>query len=232
MITAIALDDEPLALQIITQYCNKINGIKLVKTFTNPIETYDFLKNEKVDLLFLDIQMPDINGLSFYNNLTVKPKVIFTTAFKDYAVDGFNVNAIDYLLKPFEFERFLTAVTKATKQNENQTTPSDGLNYINVKVNYEIQKINLAEIDLIESLDDYIKIHIKPYPILTLMTLKNMLEKLPESEFIRIHRSYIIPFNKVEKFNKQKVVVAGKEIPIGGSYSTVFNKIAEYNSKI
>lgn len=232
MITSIALDDEPLALQIIKQYCDRIGFIKLLKTFTNPKEADEFIKNEKVDLLFLDIQMPDINGLNFYNNLIVKPKVIFTTAFKDYAVEGFNVNAIDYLLKPFEFERFLTAVTKLTNQTEHISSATTLLNYINVKVNYEIQKINLAEIELIESLDDYIKIYIKPYPILTLMTLKNILEKLPSSEFIRIHRSYIIPFNKVEKFTKQKVLVTGKEIPIGGSFNHVYNKIAEYNSKI
>ncbi len=171
--------------------------------------------------------MPDINGLNFYNNLILKPKVIFTTAFKDYAVDGFNVNAIDYLLKPFEFERFLIAVSKLNNQIEHLPSTNALLNFINVKVNYEIHKIILADIDLIESLDDYIKIYIKPFPVLTLMTLKNILEKLPSSEFIRIHRSYIIPFNKVEKFNKQKVLVAGKEIPIGGSFNHVFNKCSK-----
>ncbi len=228
MISAIALDDEPLALQIIQQYCNKINFITLEKTFTNPNEAYLYLKNNKINLLFLDIQMPDINGLQFFKSLPIKPSVIFTTAFKDYALEGFNVNAIDYLLKPFEFERFLIAANKASTAIEGNNIPTVQ-NFIDVKVNYEIQKINLAEIELIEALDDYIKIYIKPYPVLTLMTLKNMLEKLPADEFVRIHRSYIIPLNKVEKFNKHKVFVAGKEIPIGSSFSSVYDILTQHN---
>lgn len=132
MISAIALDDEPLALQIIQQYCNKINFITLEKTFTNPNEAYLYLKNNKINLLFLDIQMPDINGLQFFKSLPIKPSVIFTTAFKDYALEGFNVNAIDYLLKPFEFERFLIAANKASTaiEGNNITTVQ---NFINVK---------------------------------------------------------------------------------------------------
>lgn len=219
----IAIDDEPLALQIIAQYCDKIPFLQLEKTFTNPKEAIAYLQENKIDLLFLDIQMPDINGLQLYKNLTNKPLVVFTTAFKDFAVEGFNVDAIDYLLKPFDYNRFLKAAYKANEYQEFLSSQELQLNSIYVKVNYEMMKINLKDIELIEALDDYIKIHIKPYPVLTLMTLKNMQEKLPEKEFVRVHRSYIIPISKVEKFNKNKIYVAGKEIPIGSSYSDVYD---------
>lgn len=230
IIHCIALDDEPLALQVIAQYCSKISYLQLDKVFTNPDEAKDFIKNNKVDLLFLDIQMPDINGMQFYKNLANKPPVIFTTAFRDYAVDGFNVDAIDYLLKPFEYDRFLKAIYKAKEFIEFIATQDLELSSIYVKVNYEMMKINLKEIDLIEALDDYIKIHIKPYPVLTLMTLKGVLEKLPESLFARVHRSYIIPLHKVEKFSKNKVQVAGKEIPIGSSYIDVYEKLLQMSN--
>ncbi|MBX2932145.1 MAG: response regulator transcription factor [Chitinophagaceae bacterium] len=229
ILKAIALDDEPLALQIILKYCNKISFLQLEKTFTNPDEAIEYLKKNKVDILFLDIQMPDINGIQFYKSLTQKPTVIFTTAFKDYAVEGFNVEAIDYLLKPFEFDRFLKAAYKAKEFIEYTSAQELNINSIYVKVNYEMMKINLADIGLIEALDDYIKIHIKPYPVLTLMTLKAMSEKLPENLFIRVHRSYIIPIHKVEKFSKTKILVEGKEIPIGSSYSNVYEKLLQIN---
>jgi DNA-binding LytR/AlgR family response regulator len=225
MIHCIALDDEPLALQVIVQYCSKISYLQLDKVFTNPDEAKDYLKHNKVDLLFLDIQMPDINGVQFYKSLTTKPPVIFTTAFKDYAVDGFNVDAVDYLLKPFEYDRFLKAIYKAKEYIEFLASQDLQMSSIYVKVNYEMMKINLKDIDLIEALDDYIKIHIKPYPVLTLMTLKGVLEKLPENLFVRIHRSYIIPLHKVEKFSKNKVQVVGKEIPIGSSYADVYERL-------
>ncbi len=225
MINCIAIDDEPLALQLVSQYCSKIPFLQLQKVFTNPDEANVFLQNNKVDLLFLDIQMPDINGMQFYKNLITKPAVIFTTAFKDYAVEGFTVDAVDYLLKPFEYDRFLKAVYKAKEYLEFLSSQDLQLNSIYVKVNYEMLKINLKDIDLIEALDDYIKIYIKPYPVLTLMTLKGIHEKLPTTAFARVHRSYIVPIGKIEKFSKNKLVVAGKEIPIGSSYGDVYDKL-------
>ena len=225
MSSCIAIDDEPLALQLINQYCEKIPFLQLKKVFTNPDEAKEYLLNNKTELVFLDIQMPDINGVQFYKNLPNKPAVIFTTAFKDYAVDGFNVDAIDYLLKPFEYDRFLKAAYKAKEYIEFLSSQDLQLNSLYVKVNYEMMKINLKDIDLVEALDDYIKIHIKPTPVLTLMTLKNMQEKLPQKEFVRVHRSYIVPLSKVEKFSKNKLVVAGKEIPIGSSYSDAYEKL-------
>ncbi|MBI2283565.1 MAG: response regulator transcription factor [Bacteroidetes bacterium] len=225
MIHCIAIDDEPLALQLIHEYCSKISFLKLEKTFTNTDEAKANLQQQKVDLLFLDIQMPDINGMQFYKALAEKPPVIFTTAYKDFAAEGFNVDAVDYLLKPFEYDRFLKACYKAKEYLEFLSTQEMQLNSIFVKVNYEIMKINLKDIELIEALDDYIKIYIKPNPVLTLMTLKSIQEKLSPRDFVRVHRSFIIPLARIEKFSKTKLWTAGKEIPIGSSYSQVYDQL-------
>ncbi len=227
MIHCIAIDDEPLALQLINEYCGKISFLQLDKVFTNTDEARVWLSQNKVDLLFLDIQMPDVNGLQFYKSLSVKPLVIFTTAYKDFAVEGFNVDAVDYLLKPFEYDRFLKAVYKSKEYLEFLSSQELQLNSIFVKVNYEIMKINLKDIELIEALDDYIKLYIKPNPVLTLMTLKSIQERLPVRDFARVHRSFIVPINKIEKFSKTKLLVAGKEIPIGSSYSFVYDQLLE-----
>ncbi len=225
MIKCIAIDDEPLALQVIQEYCQRISFLSLEKVFTNTDEAKEYLKNNKIDILFLDIQMPDINGLQFYKSLPTKPIVVFTTAYKDYAVEGFSVDAIDYLLKPFEYDRFLKACYKAKEYVEFLSSQELQLNSLFVKVNYEIMKINLKDIELIEALDDYIKIYIKPNPVLTLMTLKSITEKLPSRDFIRVHRSFIVPILKIEKFSKTKVFVIGKEIPIGSSYNNVYDQL-------
>jgi DNA-binding LytR/AlgR family response regulator len=225
MIHCIAIDDEPLALQLINEYCSKISFLKLEKTFTNTDEARLYLQENTVDLLFLDIQMPDINGMQFYKGLSKKPLVIFTTAYKDFAAEGFSVDAVDYLLKPFEYDRFLKACYKANEYLEFLSTQELQLNSIFVKVNYEIMKINLKDIELIEALDDYIKIYIKPNPVLTLMTLKSIQEKLPARDFVRVHRSFIVPLARIEKFSKTKLWTAGKEIPIGSSYSQVYDQL-------
>ena len=225
MIHCIAIDDEPLALELVSEYCTKISFLLLEKTFTNTDEAKEWLSKNKVDFIFLDIQMPDINGMQFYKNLPVKPPVIFATAYKDFAAEGFNVEAVDYLLKPFEYDRFLKACYKVKEYIEFLSSQEMQLNSIFVKVNYEIMKINLKDIELVEALDDYIKIYIKPTPVLTLMTLKSLLEKLPPKEFIRVHRSFIIPLGKIEKFSKTKLWTGGKEIPIGSSYSHVYEQM-------
>ncbi|MDP1763784.1 MAG: LytTR family DNA-binding domain-containing protein [Sediminibacterium sp.] len=225
MIHCIAIDDEPLALQLISEYCSKISFLKLEKIFTNTDEAKAYLQNNTVDLLFLDIQMPDINGMQFYKNLTEKPPVVFTTAYKNFAAEGFNVDAVDYLLKPFEYDRFLKACYKANEYLDFLISQELQLNSIFVKVNYEIMKINLKDIELIEALDDYIKIYIKPNPVLTLMTLKSIQEKLPARDFVRVHRSFIVPIGRIEKFSKTKLWISGKEIPIGSSYSGVYDQL-------
>ncbi len=228
-LTCVALDDEPLALQIIAQYCGSIDFINLQKVFTNPDEAKIYIEQNQVDVLFLDIQMPDINGIQFYKNLSKKPAVIFTTAFKDYAAEGFDIDAVDYLLKPYSNERFLKAIQKAKEYIEFLSAQDLQFNNIFVKCNNEMVKINLKDIEYIEALDDYIKIHIKPYPVLTLMTLKGIMEKLPTQLFARVHRSYIVPLNKIEKFSRNKIQIAGKEIPIGSSYADVYEKLLELN---
>lgn len=225
MIHCIAIDDEPLALQLVNEYCNKISFLQLEKTFTNTDEAKEWLSSNKVDLIFLDIQMPDINGMQFYKNLSEKPPVIFATAYKDFAAEGFNVEAVDYLLKPFEYDRFLKACYKAKEYIEFLSSQELQLNSIFVKVNYEIMKINLKDIELVEALDDYIKIYIKPTPVLTLMTLKSLQERLPAREFVRVHRSFIVPIGKIDKFSKTKLWSGGKEIPIGSSYSHVYDQM-------
>ncbi|MGI8635563.1 MAG: LytR/AlgR family response regulator transcription factor, partial [Segetibacter sp.] len=158
----IAIDDEPLALQLIAEYASRIPFLTLEKTFTNPDEGKAWMQQKETDLLFLDIQMPDINGLQFYKSLAKKPLVIFTTAYSEYAVDGFNVDAVDYLLKPFEYDRFLKAVFKAREYLEFLSGQELQMASIFVKVDYQLMKINLKAVDLIEGLDDYIRIHIKP----------------------------------------------------------------------
>ncbi|MEJ7683277.1 MAG: LytTR family DNA-binding domain-containing protein [Segetibacter sp.] len=184
-----------------------------------------WLQQNQADVLFLDIQMPDINGLQFYKSLIKKPAVIFTTAYSEFAVEGFNADAIDYLLKPFEYDRFLKAVYKAHEYLDFLTNQELQMASIFIKVDYQLMKVNLKDIELIEGLDDYIRIHTKPKPVLTLMTLKSLQEKLPAHEFVRIHRSYIVPVSKIESFGRSKVKVAGKEIPVGSSYGEVYQQL-------
>jgi DNA-binding LytR/AlgR family response regulator len=169
--------------------------------------------------------MPDINGLDFYKSLSKKPPVIFTTAYSEFAAEGFNVDAVDYLLKPFEYDRFLKGVFKAREYLEFLSNQEVQMASIFIKVDYQLMKINLKDVELIEGLDDYIRIHTKPKPVLTLTTLKSLQERLPSNEFVRIHRSYIVPVSKIESFGKSKIKVAGKEIPVGSSYGEVYQQI-------
>jgi DNA-binding LytR/AlgR family response regulator len=228
MIRCIAIDDEPLAINLVKEYIGKVSFLELVATFTDAIEAKKFLQQEKIDLLFLDIQMPDINGVQFYNSLSNKPMVIFTTAFSEYAVDGFNVNAVDYLLKPFEYDRFVKSVYKAKEYFEFTRSQEIQLTSIFVKSDYQLVKINLKDVLFIEGLDDYIRIHLTSHKsILTLMSLKAISEKLPPQEFVRIHRSYIVPLNRIEKVSSKKIEIAGKEVPIGISYADEFFKLMD-----
>src|SRR5580704_1375831 len=223
MITCIAVDDEPLALEVLKKYIAKIYFLELKGVFTDPFEARKALDNESVDLIFLDIQMPDISGIEFSRLVNRKTTaVIFTTAFSEYAVDGFNVDAIDYLLKPIEYDRFLKAIYKAKEYIEYTNSQELAEGYIFVKSDYQMVKINLKDILYIEGLDDYIKIYLPGKSILTLMTLKTIAQKLPAREFIRAHRSYIVPISKIEHISKSKIKIADKEIPIGVSYSESF----------
>ena len=228
MLTCIAIDDEPLALDLMKKYIAKIYFLDLKGVFTDPFEAKKYLDNNTVDMLFLDIQMPDINGIEFSKTLNKKNiAVIFTTAYSEYAVEGFNVDAIDYLLKPIEYDRFLKSVYKAKEYIDfmNSQELQDG--YIFVKSDYQMTKVNLKDILFIEGLDDYIKIYLPQKSILTLMTLKTISLRLPTKEFVRIHRSYIVPISKIESVSKSKVKIADKEIPIGISYSESFFEVMD-----
>ena len=223
MITCVAIDDEPLALEILKKYIAKIYFLDLKGTFTDPFEAKKLLDETPVDILFLDIQMPDINGIEFSKTINKKnTAVVFTTAYSEYAVDGFNVDAIDYLLKPIEYDRFLKAVYKAKEYIDYLGSQELQDGYIFVKSDYQMVKVNLKDIVYIEGLDDYIKIYLPQKSILTLMTLKTISAKLPSKEFIRVHRSYIVPVTKIENISKSKIKIADKEIPIGVSYSESF----------
>jgi DNA-binding LytR/AlgR family response regulator len=227
MIKAIAIDDEPPALKLIENFAGKTEFIKLEKTFTSPTEAMKYLHKFPIDLLFLDIQMPSLSGIDFYKQLDREIMVIFTTAHSSYAVEGFNLNAIDYLLKPFTFERYLQAVNKAHEYYQ-FTHQSDRTEqkYIFIRADYKLIKIAVADILFIEGLDDYLKIHLlNNKTIVARMTMKAMLEKLPSKEFIRVHRSYIVPFTRIENVRNKMIMVAGEEVPIGSSYEENFFKL-------
>ena len=217
----IAIDDEPLALELIKNYVAWFPALQLVNTFEDAISGAEYLRNNPIDLLFIDINMPDITGIDLVRSLTVKPMVIFTTAYKNFAFEGFELEAIDYLLKPIDVKRFGKAVEKAVDYYKYKTafTKEGEDESLYVYSEYRMVKIDLKEIEYIESMEDYIKIHLhNAKTILTLMPLKKVLEKLPEDKFQRIHRSYIIPVNKIISIQNRKVKLPGIELPISDSY--------------
>lgn len=218
----IAIDDEPLALELIKNYVAWFPALQLVNTFEDAISGAEYLRNNPIDLLFIDINMPDITGIDLVRSLTVKPMVIFTTAYKNFAFEGFELEAIDYLLKPIDVKRFGKAVEKAVDYYKYKTafTKEGEDESLYVYSEYRMVKIDLKEIEYIESMEDYIKIHLhNAKTILTLMPLKKVLEKLPEDKFQRIHRSYIVPVKKILSIQNRKVKLAGIELPISDSYA-------------
>ena len=220
-ITCIAIDDEPLALDLIKEYAGNFPELKMVQTFDDAISGAEFLRNNDVDLLFIDINMPDVTGIELVRSLEKKPLTIFTTAYKNFAFEGFELEAIDYLLKPIDFERFKKAVNRAIEFFQyRQGTKQEAQQSLFVRSEYRMIKIDLSEIEYIEGLEDYIRIHLSDKkPVLTLMTLKTVLEKLPAGKFKRIHRSYIIPVDKVQSILNRKVQLAsGTELPISNNY--------------
>ena len=223
----IALDDEPLALEILKDFCSKVPFLELEKTFVKASDAAKHLRKFPVDLLFLDIQMPDISGIDFYKSLAQSPMVIFTTAYSEYALEGFNLSAVDYLLKPFEFERFSEAVQKAQEYNNYQKqSGKQEAQYLYVRSAYRLVKIHFKDILFIETMDDYLKIHVENgKPVLTLMNLKAMEEKLSPTEFCRVHRSYIVPLDKINFVRNKMITISTFQIPIGNKYEEEFNKV-------
>ncbi len=225
---AIAIDDEPPALRVIAHFCSQVDFVDLQKTFSRTDEALDYLAAHPVDLLFLDINMPSMSGIEFYKSIPQEAMVIFTTAYAEYAVEGFNLSAIDYLLKPFTLERFLQAVNKAKEYRQflQKTEAPEPPQYLFIKADYSVYKIAFTDIIFIEGLDDYLKIHIEgSKPVVARMTMKGIMEKLPAKEFIRVHRSFIVPFSRIENVRNKFITLAGEEIPIGNSYEKGFFRL-------
>ncbi|MEL6676301.1 MAG: LytTR family DNA-binding domain-containing protein [Bacteroidota bacterium] len=233
----IAIDDEPLALEVLQRFAAKVPGITLEAVFQNPVKASQFLQEEKVDLIFLDIQMPDLTGMQFLETLSEKPLVIFTTAYSQYAVDSYNLDAVDYLLKPIVFDRFVKAVNKAQEvwqaKNAQRDIPGRGESLVNgeeylfIKSDTRFFKVNYGDILFIEGMRDYIAVHTPKQRILTLMSMTKMLERLPSADFMRVHKSYIIGIHHINLIQNNRVIIAGKEIPISNSYKEAFLKFVE-----
>jgi two-component system, LytTR family, response regulator len=220
-IKTLIIDDEPLALELLKNYISHFPRLQLVAAFNDPIEAIAFIKQNEVDLLFVDINMPDMSGLELVKALPGKLLLIFTTAYKQFALDGFDLDAVDYLLKPVPFERFTRAVNKAISLYDyNQEKNGDTALY--VRSDYQVVKIELNDIEYIESISDYLKIHlISGEIVMTLMTLKAILGKLPPAQFKRIHRSYVVTLNKVKSFSYRKAILPSAELPVSEKYQDI-----------
>jgi DNA-binding LytR/AlgR family response regulator len=219
MLKAIALDDEPLPLEILQTFCDRIpEEIQLVKTFSKVTDAKQFLELEQVDLIFLDVQMPLLSGIEFYKLFGKNKLLILTTAFSEFAIEGFNLNAVDYLLKPFDFERFKKSVEKANKHFAMQSSQKEE-SFIWVKVDSKQVKIELEKVVYIEGMADYLRIHLDDgKPIVTRMTMKKMIENL-DSNFLRIHKSFIIREDKITAKSSKEVHLGDVTLPISASYN-------------
>ncbi len=221
IINCIIVDDEPMAREILESHLGKIDTVQVVASCKSAVEAFKVINSEPVDLIFLDINMPEISGLSFAKTMTKKIKIIFTTAYREYAVDGFDLQAVDYLLKPISFERLLQAINKfldeikPTHLPEDQEVKSDSFF---VRSDRKMIKIDIAEIRYIESLSDYIKIHLGDKTVVTRETLSNIEAKLQGNDFLRIHRSYIVSISRIESFTHECVMVNKHELPISRSH--------------
>jgi DNA-binding LytR/AlgR family response regulator len=236
-LNCIAIDDEPLALDLIGEFCSRIPFLNLAGSFTNPFDAVQALNNDKIDLLFIDIRMPQISGIEFLHTLYNPPLVIITTAYQEYAHDGFENNAVDFLLKPFSFERFSRAVNKAY-QHLKLKTPAENQEYDNsvtpgsflmVKVEYSTIRVDLSDVLYIEGLKDYVKIFTEGKLVLTKTTMKNIMAKLPPSLFFRVHKSYIVAVSKIDMIENSRIVIGNQRIPIGESFRAGFFKTLNRN---
>lgn len=225
MIKAIAIDDEPLALSVIESLSKRNSNIQLLRTFTQPFESVRYTRKYPVDLIFCDIQMPSISGIELVRELPNKPMIVFTTAYADYAAISYELNAIDYLLKPINERRFNQAVEKAKEYYEFiHRNEEEARKYIFVRAEFSLSKIPVADISYIEGSADYLVIHVMGRKSITArMTMKEMLARLSVSDFVRIHRSFIVPMAKIESVRGSFVYLDGKQLPIGRTYMEDFS---------
>ncbi|MCF6358387.1 MAG: LytTR family DNA-binding domain-containing protein, partial [Draconibacterium sp.] len=223
-VKALIIDDEPLAQNVILQYANKIPQLIIAGTCNDAICAYKLLQEESVDLLFLDINMPKLSGISFLKNLNNPPLVIFTTAYSEYALEGFELNAVDYLKKPFSFERFSKAYFRAEEllqlKESSQSVKIEDIkaDFLFIKANKKMVKVDFSEIYYIEGLGDYIKIHLADKKLITNLSMKKIHSLLPQKDFYRTHKSFIISLDKIEAVEGNMTVINGNKLPIGNSY--------------
>ncbi|GLB50470.1 LytR/AlgR family response regulator transcription factor [Neptunitalea lumnitzerae] len=239
-ISCVVVDDEPMALNLVESYVEKTPFLLLKKKCSSAIEAMEYLSEEKVDLLFLDIQMPDLTGIAFSKMVPKHTRVIFTTAFDQYAIEGFKVDALDYLLKPFDYAEFLGAANKAkewfslVRKNKKEKQPNvvSGKEFLFVKSEYKQLRIKLEEVLYFEGLKDYIKIWLKgtSKPVLTLMSLKSLEEELPETDFMRVHRSFIVSLKNIDVIERSQIIINNQRITVSEQYKPKFLAFINNNS--
>jgi DNA-binding LytR/AlgR family response regulator len=234
------IDDEPLARDLMRSHISKLENFEIAGECCDAMKAMEKLRDVKVDLMFMDIQMPQITGLEFLKILKNRPKVIITTAYREYAIEGFELDVVDYLLKPITFERFLKSVNKYYEQVEEENPSAPPVNgnsndeepFIYVKENKRVIKLNLSEILYIEGLSEYVQIYTDKKKIITKTSMTNLEEKLPDDGFLRIHKSYIVSTSRIEAFTPHSVEVPGKELPIGRSYKNAVLDILQVNNSM
>jgi len=233
--SVVAIDDEPPALQLIAEYIEKTPGLKLIGRFENPLKASEYLRENHADIVFADIHMPDLTGIELVRLLEKGPKVIFTTAYEKYAIEGYKLEVVDYLLKPFSYEEFLAAVNKAIKQirleQKALTNVSANEKFLFLKSDYKIKRINFDDILYIEGLKDYVKVYIQnsPRPVISLSTMKLIESKLPEEKFMRVHKSFIVNLGRVDTVERGRIVFGKTYIPVGEQYKDKFQKFLDRN---
>jgi DNA-binding LytR/AlgR family response regulator len=222
---AIAIDDEPMALEVVRSLAAKVPFLELVASFTDAFKALDYLQHEPVDLLFVDIKMPDITGLEFVTSLQKKPLVIFTTAYSEHAVTSFELDAIDYLLKPFSLARFLKACNKAQELLQLRSSSVPLKDYMFLKIGYEQVKVLFSEILYMEAAGNYVTFVLEGKKLLSRMTINELMELLPADKFTRVHRSYIVARERIDKIERHQVSVQGNLVPVGASYMQLFQAL-------
>ncbi|MEM7297264.1 MAG: LytTR family DNA-binding domain-containing protein [Bacteroidota bacterium] len=239
-IKCLIVDDEPLAIEILQSYVERVESLELVATCNNAVKAFDILKQEQVDLLFLDIQMPKLTGIEFLKVLNPPPKVIFTTAYREYAVESYELNVVDYLLKPIAFDRFLMAINKVVENGnpiplvpKEQELDHDTDPYLFLKADRKMVKVHLKDITYIESLKDYVRVKKKEgKEVISLQKISYLEQKLPSDCFLRIHKSYIISLKKIDAYSATGVEIDGKEIPIGRSFKSEVMKVLNEDQSV
>ncbi len=223
-IQCIVVDDEPVAREILESLLSRIDSVNLVASCKNALEAFNIINERKVDLVFLDINMPDISGLSFAKSINSNIRIIFTTAYREYAVEGFDLKAVDYLLKPISFERLFQAINKyreeahPLKENADRVSRPGANDHIFVRSDRKMIKISFSEIQYIESISDYIKIHLKEKSVITRETISNIEARLPKNDFIRTHRSFIVSKATIDSYTNEFVEIGSRQIPVSRSY--------------